>query len=757
MFSATDHPELHIRHLVETLNEYAYAYYVLDTPKVSDATYDALYQQLLELEKIYPELIQPDSPTQRVGDLPLSTLSSHVHPIRLYSLDNVFTPNALWQWYTKQLASLKASGTSITIETTQSNEPTQHTLFPIAPSTSLQTTDLSTSSTPLALNAELKIDGLTLSLIYEEGVLVRAVTRGDGHKGEDVTLNARTIKHLPLRLRFPKDPCPELVPIPSRLEVRAEVYISFTAFKTLNRQREALGEPVFANPRNLAAGSLRQLDPVIASQRPLKLFCFHATPLPHGQDITPWCHTLSEVQAWMKAVGLPVNPHGKVLHSFEDIEAFITYWQTHKTTLDYPTDGLVFKLNTLDYHEALGYTAKSPRWAVAYKFPPETALTTLEDVIWSVGRTGVVTPVAALSPVNLAGTTVKRASLHNVSQMQVKGVQRFDKVWVHKAAEIIPEVLKVELSQRPEHTEPIIPPTACPSCGTSLTFQEDESDLVCSNKLGCPAQLAGRLEHWCSRSAMDIEGVGPALIEQLLNTEWVRSPLDLYTLTPTHLLTLERMGEKSAENVCRAIQNSLNRPLYRVLYALGIPDVGLETARLLMQVFPTLEALHEAILSDRIATKKPTKKDPQTDKYMISGIGPETLTSLKAWDATFSFSLTLQRLHQLGISTAKLPLTATSTNIPSHPKVLEGQTWVITGTLPTLSRKEAEGLIRYLGGKPSGSVSKKTHGVLVGEDAGSKLTQAETLGIKVWDETSFLVHCQLNDTTLAILKPHLRE
>jgi DNA ligase (NAD+) len=709
-----------MRAWVLDLNRLAHAYYVLDQPTVSDAHYDGLYQALLHLEAQYPSQILSESPTQRVGDAPLSSLVSRPHPLRLYSLDNVFSLSGLRQWYERQCKLLP------------------QVIMP-DPEGGL----------PYPLNAELKMDGLTLSMIYEDGHFVRAVTRGDGRTGEDVTHNARTIRCLPLKLNQPPETYP---PIPARLEVRAEVYMSFSDFACLNQRREASNESLFANPRNVAAGSLRQLDPQVASQRPLKLFCFHATPL---EGALTGLTSLSQVQGWMQSVGLPVNPHAQVLHTFEAVEAFIRHWETEKHTLDYPTDGLVLKFDTLTLHETLGHTAKSPRWAVAYKFAPEQVLTTLEAVTWQVGRTGVLTPVAELAPVVLAGTTVKRASLHNLDQIKLKDVRQWDTVWVHKAAEIIPEVLGVAVSHRPDTALPIEPPTQCPSCGSYLA--QVDIDLVCLNVLGCPAQLAGRIEHWCSRSAMDIEGVGPALIEQLLQAGFIKAPWDLYRLTPSQLMQLERMGEKSAQNVCEALQKSLQRPLYRVLYALGIPDVGLETARTLMQHFPHLEALRDAVVHDLIATKKPTKKQPQEGKYFIHGVGPETIASMKAWDVTYDFKKVLTTLEALSIVSPQDDTVQTPQEASPYATLLQGQSWVVTGTLTHLSRKEAEALIRLLGGKPVGSVSRKTHGVLVGEDAGSKLAQAEALGIPVWQEDAFLNQvCQFDLVLLESLRPQLQ-
>jgi DNA ligase (NAD+) len=687
-----DHPDLvtsqrtpaeKINHLRDTLRHHAYLYYVLDRPEIDDTTYDQLYRQLVMLEQAHPELITPDSPTQRVGDMPLEGFDQVDHPIRLLSLENVFEENELREWLQRA----------------------ERLLASVEPPPVLD------------LVGELKLDGVAVSLIYEHGTLTRAATRGNGRVGENITENIKTIRALPLRI--PGRPSAGLV-VPERLEVRAEVLMTYHAFEEVNVRRAASGDPLFANPRNAAAGSLRQLDPRITATRQLSVQCFMATPLTPTPD---WPETLLGVQHWLEAAGFPVNPHRQHCRDLSDLIAFIHRWDEARKTLPYPTDGVVAKLNTMALYDPLGNTAKAPRWAVAYKFAPEQAQSRVLEIEASVGRTGAVNPIALMEPVELAGTMVKRASLHNWEDLARKDVRLGDTVVIHKAAEIIPEVIRVELTRRPENTLAVIAPTTCPVCQTSLVKKPNEVVIRCPNRTGCPAQVAGQIEHWCSRAAMEVEGVGPALIHQLIEKLAVQSPLDLYTLSAEDMAPLERMGVKSAQNVVNALEKSKKRPLYRLVFGLGIPDIGAETARVLCQTFPSLtqlfEATEEALMS-------------------VNGVGPETAASLKNWVATHDVASLISRMQAVG-----LPVMTEASTAPRVPQRLLGETWVVTGTLTLFTRDEVETLIRLLGGKPTGSVSKKTTAVLAGDAAGSKRDKATALGVPVLDEAAFLARIQL--------------
>lgn len=673
-----------IAHLRDTLRHHAYLYYVLDRPEIDDATYDQLYRQLVALEQEYPELVTPDSPTQRVGDMPLEGFDQVEHPVRLLSLENVFTEGELREWQ-KRAERLTAGA-----------EP----------------------SVALDYVGELKLDGVAVSLIYENGKLSRAATRGNGRVGENITENIKTIRSLPLGI--PVTHSPEFI-LPERLEVRAEVVMTYGAFEEANTRRAELGEPLFANPRNAAAGSLRQLDPRVTATRRLSIQCFMATPL----TPTPgWPETLLGVQTWLQKAGFPVNPHRQHCQDLPSLLAFIHTWDEARKTLPYPTDGVVVKLNAMSLYDRVGNTAKAPRWAVAYKFAPEQAQSRVLDIEASVGRTGAVNPIALMEPVELAGTVVKRASLHNWEELARKDVRLGDTVVIHKAAEIIPEVIRVELTLRPDNAEAVVPPTNCPVCQTSLIKKPGEVVIRCPNRTGCAAQVAGQIEHWCSRAAMEVDGVGPALIQQLIDKLAVQTPLDLYTLSVDDLGPLERMGAKSAQNVVNALETSKKRALYRLVFGLGIPDIGVETARILCQTFPSLAQLFEA-----------TEEALQS----VNGVGPETAKSLKNWAATHDVASLITRLETLG-----LPVKAEITDGPSAPQRLLGETWVVTGTLSVFTREEVEGLIRLLGGKPTGSVSKKTTAVLAGDAAGSKREKAEALGVPILDEAAFLARIQLS-------------
>ncbi len=673
-----------------------YRYYVLDEPSITDAEYDDLYKQLVALEAQHPELITPDSPTQRVGDTPREGMASVPHPIKLYSLSNVFNAEELAEW-------ARRAGDDGSLDL---------------------------GECPYV--AELKLDGLAVSLLYHNGLLVRALTRGDGTTGEDITANVRTIHSIPLKI--PVAPCE--IPVPEWLEVRGEVVMPITSFLALNQRQEELGQKLFANPRNAGAGAVRQLDPKMTAARNLDAYLYDAHRLafiggtvenPNLSEsnealaATHW-QSLEQLATW----GFKVNPVRKACQTLSNVEQFISQWDHDRHTLDVASDGIVIKINSLAVQDALGFTAKSPRWATAWKYPPEVKTTVVKAIELSLGRTGVITPVAILEPVKLAGTTVQRASLHNFEELAKKDVRVGDTVRVQKAAEIIPEVLGVDMRGPEPQPQPYVAPILCPACGAHTHQYEGEVALRCSNPLTCPAQQQLRLEHWVSRNALDIAGVGSALIEQLIAAGHIHTPADLYRLTVDQLATLERMGEKSAQNAIAAIEASKQQPLHRLLVAMGIRHVGSEAALLLAKPFGNLAALANTTVEELIA---------------IDGIGPKVADSVVAFFTLPQTQMLLDELEILGLNLTQQGGGA----LELLSNALEGQSIVVTGTLPTLSREQAETLIRQHGGKPASSVSKKTAFVVAGEAAGSKLTKAEALGVPVLSEATFL-ECLKNRT-----------
>jgi DNA ligase (NAD+) len=670
-------PQEQIQSLRDTLNRHNYLYYVLDQPEIDDATYDRLYRDLVNLEQANPELITPDSPTQRVGDQPIKEFETVQHPVRLYSLDNIFDENELVAWE-KRIEKF-----------------------------------LGREESAIDYVAELKIDGLAVSLLYENGHLVRGATRGNGVMGENITSNLRTIKSIPLRI-----PISGNQPVPTLMEVRGEVFMPSEAFLKLNQDRSLKGEPEFANPRNAGAGAVRQLDPRITASRQLDAFFYGATILEGGQAVKPKTHW--ETLQYLAGLGFKTNPGKKHCHGLSEIMQFVHYWDTERRALSFATDGVVVKVNSLAWQDELGYTAKSPRWAAAFKYVPEVMETKVLEIEFSVGRTGVITPVAIMEPIFISGSTVQRASLHNFEELAKKDVRTGDTVKIQKAAEIIPEVIEVVLEKRPDTaSEPVQAPAHCPVCQAPVMQYPGEVALRCGNPIGCPAQVLRRLEHWVSKGALDIDGVGPSLLEQLVHKDFLNSPADLYRLSVEDFLTLERMAQKSAENAFNAIQKSKNQPLFRLINALGIRHVGQETALLLAQTFGSIQAISEAAL--------------ETLTH-IPGIGAKVAESIVVFFADPGNQQLLSDLRELG-----LKLEEAQTGEPKDPSqlIFLDQTFVLTGSLPTLSRQEATELIRSHGGKVSGSVSKKTDYVLAGEEAGSKLAKAEQLGVKIIHEPEF--------------------
>lgn len=663
--------EQRARELRALLQKASIAYYVHDAPILEDSVYDRLYRELQELERAYPELITPDSPTQRVGEKPAEQFPTVSHRIPLYSLENAFNLEELKEWQERLWRVLG--------RTPEEGE--------------------------LEYVCELKIDGAALALTYVDGLLQRGATRGDGQSGEDITPNIRAIPSIPLHLATAAPP-----PV---LEVRGEAYLPIAEFERINRERCSAGDPPFANPRNCAAGTLRQLDSRVVAARKLSFFAY-ALHWPEGWPSGDPPQTQWECLQRLKDLGLPVNPLSQVCRGLEEVVQFYERWR--QAQLPYACDGVVVKLNSLRLQEEAGFTQKFPRWAIALKYPAQEVPTRIRAIVASVGRTGAVTPVAELEPVLLAGTTVSRASLHNADRLEELDVHIGDTAIVRKAGEIIPEVVGILKELRPPDAVPYRLPSHCPECGTLLVRPAGEAITRCPNP-ACPAKIRGQLQHWASRDAMDIEGLGEKRVAQLVEKLGVRTVADLYRLTPEHLESLEGMGSRSSQKLVQAIQRSRQQPWERVLYGLGIPHVGVVTAQILAQHFPAPELLAQARAED-IA--------------QIYGIGAEIAEAVVAWFADPAHQKLLQELRELGIPA--LPRQAA----PAVSQVLAGKKFVITGTLPTLSRQQAKAWIESRGGKVTASVSRQTDYVVVGSDPGSKLKQAQALGIPLLSEAELL-------------------
>lgn len=666
-----------VEELRKLLQQAGYAYYVLDSPIMEDTIYDRLYRELQELEKKYPNLVTSDSPTQRVGERPATHFSSVRHNIPLYSLENAFNVEELQSWNQRWIRHL----------------PTPHSL------------------TEVEYVAELKIDGAALALTYQNGVLVRGATRGDGITGEDITPNVRTIRSIPLRLNFDG-----IEPI-EKVEVRGEVFLPLEVFKQINQKRQKAGEQLFANPRNAVAGTLRQLDPRVVAQRQLDFFAY-TLHIP-GLDDRSIANTQWESLQLLQKLGFRVDVNHKLCSSVDEVAQYYQYWNTERLNSPYMTDGVVVKLNAFKLQEQLGFTQKFPRWAIALKYAAEEAPTRVENIMVNVGRTGALTPLAEMRPVQLAGTTVSRATLHNSDRLQELDIRIGDTVIVRKAGEIIPEVVRVIKELRPNDTEPFIMPTNCPVCGQPVVRELGEVVTRCVNA-SCPAILKGEIEHWVSRDALDIKGIGEKLVHQLVDKGLVHSVADLYNLTEEQLCGLERMGKRSAEKLVQVIRESKNQPWSRVLYGLGIRHVGSVNAQLLSEKFTTV---------DKLASAK------QSDIEGVYGIGVEIAQSVYQWFHISANQNLIIRLETIGIQLA----TGKSVHTRTEPNPqIAGKTFVITGTLPTLKRDEAKAMIQKAGGKVTDTVSKKTDFIVVGADAGSKLEKAQSLGIKQLDEANLL-------------------
>ena len=656
-----------LEELRSLIHEYDYHYYVLDQPLVPDAVYDQLMRELEELEKAYPDLITPDSPTQRVGGAPLKAFNTVRHRVPLLSLSNSFSPGELRDFDRR-------------VRQAVGNE--------------------------VEYVVEPKIDGLTVALVYEEGRLVSGATRGDGFTGEDITQNLRTVKSVPLRLKH-------AVP---RLEVRGEAYLPKQAFLRLNEEREKQGEPLFANPRNAAAGSLRQLDPRVTASRPLQVF-FYAVLYIEGHELkTQW-----EALSYLEEQGFPVNPWRYLCTSIEEVIKACEEGLQKRDDLSYDIDGMVVKVNRFDQQASLGSTFKSPRWAVAYKFPAQQAVTEVQDIILRVGRTGVLTPTALLRPVLLAGSTVSKATLHNEDYIREKDVRIGDQVVIQKAGEIIPEIVDVLKERRTGKEKVFVMPEKCPECGSRVVRLPGEAAARCTGA-ACPAQLRERIIHFASRDAMNIEGLGPAIIGQLLKAGLVHDAADLYRLRKEELAALERLGDKSADNLLQAIERSKQNPFSRLLFALGIRYVGNKVAQVLAEHFGSLERLQQASYEELRS---------------VPEVGEKIASSVAAYFSDPQNQAVLKKLTEAGVNTRQEP-PAAAAGEKSEAGALAGKTFVLTGTLSSMTRREAQALIESRGGKVAGSVSRHTDYVVAGESPGSKLEKARELGIAVLSEEEFL-------------------
>lgn len=653
--------QLKIEKLRELINYHNYRYYVLDDPEVSDAEYDSLMKELEALEREYPDLITPDSPTQRVGGAVLNGFQAVTHAIPLLSLANAYSQEEL-DSFDRRVRELLSS--------------------------------------PPRYTAELKIDGLAISLLYRDGVFIRGATRGDGQTGEDITNNLRTIRSIPLKLREP---------LAGDLEVRGECYMDKRAFEQLNKAQEEKGEKLFANPRNAAAGSLRQLDPKVTSERQLNVFLYG---LGYSDALPPDSHY--ETLQWLSSLGFRTNPETQVFDSIDGVKEFIQYWHEKRESLPYDIDGIVVKVDSRVQQELLGTTAKSPRWAVAYKFPAMQKTTKVEDIIVQVGRTGAVTPLAILEPVFIAGSTVSRASLHNEDYVKEKDIRIGDTVVIQKAGDIIPEVVRSVPELRDGSERVFQMPQSCPACGTRLVREAGEAVWRCDNSQ-CPAKLVEGLVYFASRDALDIEGMGPAVVQQLVDAGLVKNPADIFKLTKEQLLGLDRFGERSAAKLVASIEEAKGRGLARLLTALGILHVGTQTAASLAAYFGSMEKLVTAT-EDQLA--------------QVPDIGPVVASSISAFFQNPKNIQLIEELKKLGVKMDEPK--------QSRGEAFSGKTFVVTGTLSQFSRKEAKDAIESLGGKTTESVSKNIDYLVVGEKPGSKLDKARELGISILDEQQFI-------------------
>lgn len=668
--------ESRIAALRDQLNDWSYRYYVLDDPAVPDAEYDRLFRQLEELEQAHPDLITEDSPTRRVGDAPLSEFEEVRHEVPMLSLGNAFDDEEVAA-FDRRIRERLGLAEDACVDYV----------------------------------AEPKLDGLAVSLLYREGMLVMAATRGDGQVGEDITLNIRTLKSVPLKLRG--DVPPDLI------EVRGEVVMPRAGFEALNERQLAAGEKTFANPRNAAAGSLRQKDSRVTAQRPLQFYAYSVARLEGEAMPATHCQLLQRV----RDLGLPVSAE---LKACSGMPALLDYYRDildRRDRLGYDIDGVVYKVDRLDWQTRLGFVSRAPRWAIAHKFPAQEEITVLNDVEWQVGRTGALTPVARLEPVEVAGVTVSNATLHNVDEIQRLDLRIGDSVVIYRAGDVIPKVVSVVRERRPPDAREIVPPAQCPACGSDIWRAEGEAVARCTGGLFCPAQRKEAIKHFASRRALDIEGLGDKLVETLVDRDMIHTPADLYGLEHAQLAALDRMGEKSAANLVEAIERSKQTTLARFLFALGIREVGEATAQQLAGHFRCLDAVRTA---------------SEAELQEVEDVGPIVAGHISHF---------FQQPHNLEVIDALLNHGLAWPDPPPIDQAqapLAGQTWVLTGTLAAMGRSEAKAFLQQLGAKVAGSVSSQTTCLVAGEKAGSKLTKAEQLGVRVLDE----------DALLAFLRSH---
>ena len=681
-----------IEELYELIQHHADLYYNEDAPEITDAEYDALVRELKSLEAANPDAVRADFLTHQVGGQASELFSKVKHAVPMLSLDNVFNQQELEAFFSR----IKSEG--IKSEDMAADMAAPNTGY----------------------TCELKIDGLAVSLIYEDGVFVKGATRGNGHIGEDVTQNLLQIESLPKRLKNPPK---------GRIEVRGEVLIKSDRFQHINQLREERGEALFANPRNAAAGTLRQKDSSVIKERGLDIFLYYLVDAPKF-GLTSQFHVLQ----WLADHGLPTQPAYRFCHNLIDVQKFIKEWATKRHSLDYVTDGVVIKLDDISRWSEIGSTSHAPRWAVAYKYPPEEKETRLLNIEISIGRTGILTPVAVFEPVSLAGTQVERASLHNADEIERKDIRVGDVIRVRKAAEIIPEVVGVNKSKRPEGAEPFIMPDRCPICGAEVIRLPDEAAHRCINRTSCPAQLKEALKYFASRNAMDIKGLGDSLASKLIDTGKIHSLLDIYRLRFEDFLLLDKVQEKTACNIMAGIEASKKRPLENILTALGIPDVGKSVAGLLVDRFSSIDAIVAA---------------SELEIASIEGVGAVIANSVYEFFKTNQGLL--GELKELGINTVKAEPTVstasaatqngnssdTNNHVTTNP-FFANKTFVFTGTLSSMTRDEASSQAKLRGAKVSGSISSKTDFLVAGDKAGSKLQKAEKLGVKILSEEEFL-------------------
>ncbi len=650
-----------IEKLRKEINYHNYRYYVLNDPVISDYEYDMLLKELIALEEKYPEFVTPDSPTQRVGGEPIEEFPTVIHDPPMLSLDNTYSYDELREFdkrVRKQIADVKYL-------------------------------------------VEQKVDGVAISLKYEKGRLVLGATRGDGIKGDDITPNLKTIRSIPLQILSENKDLQDI-------EVRGEAYLTKKQFEALNKEREETGEPLFANPRNAAAGSLKLLDPKLVASRNLDAF-IHTIPKPPSKKF----HSDFQMLGLLKEAGFKVIPHSEPFGSIDDVIGYCEEWDKKREDLPYEVDGMVIKIDNFQQREELGETIKSPRWAVAYKYPPKQATTKIKRIYLQVGRTGIVTPVAEMEPVFLSGSTITHSTLHNFDEIKRKDIREGDTVIIQKAGEVIPQVVKV-ITEKRTGKEKVVPiPEKCPVCKGPLFREADEVAYRCVNA-SCPAQIKRRIEHFASRSAMDIEGLGTVMVNTLVDKGLVKDYADLYHLKKDDLMSLERMGEKSAQNLIEAIAKSKQQPYARVLYALGIRHIGVHAARILAQAFPSIEDLQKASF-EQIAA--------------IRGIGPTVAESVKNFFAEKKNRELISRLKKVGLKF--------STERPRVAQIFAGKIFVLTGGLEPYTREQVTELITALGGNVSSSVSKNTDYVLVGKEPGSKYDKAVALGVRIINEAEF--------------------